>query len=129
MPVEGEKTCSKFANGQDIDYSGGKWPQGFVCPFTWAIFDNIQTCLYSRFQVSLYRTIGPHVYFFFSAGNTMTEHRSDPKVSSVVVDFQSTDIVGESTLEALIKLHGNQHDVWLFAKFQPLLWFSDITPA
>ena len=26
-------TCRKLANGQDIDYSAKKWPQGFICPF------------------------------------------------------------------------------------------------
>ena len=36
----------KLANGQDIDYfERKKWPQGFICPYTVAIFHNIQTCL------------------------------------------------------------------------------------
>ena len=43
-----------------------KWPQGFICPFTGAIFHNIQTCLfigiYNRSQVCVYRTIGPLVF-------------------------------------------------------------------
>ena len=39
--------------------------QGIICPFTGAFFHNMQTCLlvytYNRFQVSVYRTIGPLV--------------------------------------------------------------------
>ena len=46
--------------GQYIDYSEKKkWPKGFICPYTWTIFYNI--CIYSRSQVSVYRTIGPLV--------------------------------------------------------------------
>ena len=36
-----------------------KWPKGFICPYTGTIFYNIR--IYSRFQVSVYRTIGPLV--------------------------------------------------------------------
>ena len=40
--------------------------QGIICPFTGALFHNMQTCLlvytYNRSQVSVYRTIGPLVY-------------------------------------------------------------------
>ena len=50
--------------------------QGIICPFTGAFFHNMQTCLlvytYNRYQVSVYRTIGPlvsdvfmHVQFLF----------------------------------------------------------------
>ena len=46
--------------GQYIDYSEeNKWPKGFICPYTGTIFYNI--CIYSRSQVSVYRTIGPLV--------------------------------------------------------------------
>ena len=46
--------------GQYIDCSEKKkWPKGFICPYTWTIFYN--TCIYSRSQVSVYRTIGPLV--------------------------------------------------------------------
>ena len=46
--------------GQYIDYSEKKkWPKGFICPYTGTIFYNI--CIYSRSQVSVYRTIGPLV--------------------------------------------------------------------
>ena len=42
-----------------------KWPKGFICPYTGTIFCNIR--IYSRSQVSVYRTIGPLVFvcFFF----------------------------------------------------------------
>ena len=36
-----------------------KWPKGFICPYTGTIFYNIR--MYSRSQVSVYRTIGPLV--------------------------------------------------------------------
>ena len=36
-----------------------KWPKGFICPYTGTIYYNI--CIYSRSQVSVYRTIGPLV--------------------------------------------------------------------
>ena len=36
-----------------------KWPKGFICPYTGTIFYNIR--IYSRSQVSVYRTIGPLV--------------------------------------------------------------------
>ena len=39
-----------------------KWPKGFICPYTGTIFYNIR--IYSRSQVSVYRTIGPLVYIF-----------------------------------------------------------------
>ena len=46
--------------GQYIDYSEKKkWPKGFICPYTGTIFYNIR--IYSRSQVSVYRTIGPLV--------------------------------------------------------------------
>ena len=48
--------------GQYIDYSvEKKWPKGFICPYTGTIFYNIH--IYSRSQVSVYRTIGPLVSF------------------------------------------------------------------
>ena len=49
--------------GQYIDYSEKKkWPKGFICPYTGTIFYIIR--IYSRSQVSVYRTIGPLVYLF-----------------------------------------------------------------
>ena len=45
--------------GQFIDYSEKKRPKGFICPYTGTIFYNIR--IYSRSQVSVYRTIGPLV--------------------------------------------------------------------
>ena len=51
--------------GQYIDYSEKiKWPKGFICPYTGNIFYMIR--LYSRSQVSVYRTIGPLVFFSFA---------------------------------------------------------------
>ena len=38
-----------------------KWPKGFICPYTGTIFYIIR--IYSRSQVSVYRTIGPLVGF------------------------------------------------------------------
>ena len=40
-----------------------KWPQGFICPCTGTIFykSNMFIGMYSRSQVSVYRTIGPLV--------------------------------------------------------------------
>ena len=38
---------------------GKKWPKGFICPYSGTIFYNIR--IYSRSQVSVYRTIGPLV--------------------------------------------------------------------
>ena len=52
----------KILYGQYIDYSEKKkkqWPKGFICPYTGTIFYNIS--IYSRSQVSFYRTIGPLV--------------------------------------------------------------------
>ena len=49
--------------GQYIDYSEKKWPKGFICPYTGTIFYKI--CIYSRSQVSVYRTIGPLFFFLF----------------------------------------------------------------
>ena len=52
--------------GQYIDYSDEKkWPKGFICPYTGTTFYNIR--IYSRSQVSVYRTIGP--LFFFENDN------------------------------------------------------------
>ena len=49
--------------GQYIDYSEKKkWPKGFICPYTGNIFYNIR--IYSRSEVSVYRTIGPLVFVF-----------------------------------------------------------------
>ena len=46
--------------GQYIDYSEKKWHKGFICPYnTGTIFYIIR--IYSRSQVSVYRTIGPLV--------------------------------------------------------------------
>ena len=39
-----------------------KWPKGFILPYTGTIFYNIR--IYRRFQVSVYRTIGPLVLIF-----------------------------------------------------------------
>ena len=39
-----------------------KWPKGFICPYTGTIFYIIR--IYSRSQVSIYRTIGPLVLLF-----------------------------------------------------------------
>ena len=43
--------------------------QGIICPFTGAFFHNMQTCLlvytYNRSQVSVYRTIGPLVLYYY----------------------------------------------------------------
>ena len=36
-----------------------KWPKGFICPYTGTIFYNIR--VFSKSQVSVYRTIGPLV--------------------------------------------------------------------
>ena len=48
--------------GQYIDYSEKKkWPKGFICPYTETIFYIIR--IYSRSQVSVYRTIGPLVAY------------------------------------------------------------------
>ena len=41
-----------------------KMARGLICPFTGAIFHNIQTAIYSRSQVSDYKTIGPLVLFY-----------------------------------------------------------------
>ena len=55
MPFEG-----KNLYGQYIDYSEKKkWPKGFICPYAGTIFYIIR--IYSRSQVSVYRTIGPLV--------------------------------------------------------------------
>ena len=35
----------KLANGQNFDYSKTIGPQGFICPYTGAIYHNIETCL------------------------------------------------------------------------------------
>ena len=43
-----------------------KWPKGFICPYTGTIFYNIR--IYSRSQVSVYRTIGPLVCLTWSHG-------------------------------------------------------------
>ena len=49
--------------GQYIDYSEKIMAQGLhTCPYTGTIFYNIR--IYSRSQVSVYRTIGPLVMFF-----------------------------------------------------------------
>ena len=56
------KTCRKLANRQEIIMKK-KWSQGFICPFTGAIFHNIQTSLlvYTTDRVNVYKTIGPLV--------------------------------------------------------------------
>ena len=48
--------------GQYIDYSEKKMAQGLHLPLYGTIFYNIG--IYSRSQVSVYRTIGPLVFFF-----------------------------------------------------------------
>ena len=58
------KASRKLANGQNIeDSEKRKWPKGFICPCTGVKYHNIQTCL--RSQVSVYRTIGPLVVYFY----------------------------------------------------------------
>ena len=61
--------------GQYIDYSEKKkWPKGFICPYTGTIFYIIH--IYSRSQVSVYRTIGPLVFLvFFSQGSFPTKYK------------------------------------------------------
>ena len=54
----------KLANGQDIDYVEKKWPQSFICPFTGAIFHNIQTCL----LVYIQQISGEHLHDHWSSG-------------------------------------------------------------
>ena len=45
----------ELANGQNIeDSEKRKWPKGFICPCTGVKYHNIQTCLCSRSQVSVY---------------------------------------------------------------------------
>ena len=60
-------TCHLKENWQMdiiIDYSGNKWPKGFIGPCTGAKYHNIQMFIgiCSRSQVSVYRTIGPLVF-------------------------------------------------------------------
>ena len=62
-----EKTCRKLANGQDIDYLGKKkknGPRASSAPILGlfsVIFKHVYWYIYSRSQVSVYRTIGPLV--------------------------------------------------------------------
>ena len=61
-----------------------KWPKGFICPYTGTIFYII--LIYSRCQVSVYRTIGPLVVFFFffffeGGGGYVTSARLDSNQS------------------------------------------------
>ena len=65
------KTVEMSVEGKDLQEIGKwtgywllwkKWPQGFVCPFTGAIFHFIG--IYNRSQMSVYRTIGPLVSLF-----------------------------------------------------------------
>ena len=61
------KTCRKLANGQDIDYSEEKMVPGLHLPLYWDCFlqySNMFIGIYSRHQVSVYRTIGPQVLIF-----------------------------------------------------------------
>ena len=53
MSFEGKNLYEQY-----IDYSEKK-AKGFICPYTGTIFYNIR--IYSRSQVSVYRTIGPLV--------------------------------------------------------------------
>ena len=58
MSFEGKDLYGQYMY---IDYSEQKkWPKGFFCPYTGTIFYNIR--IYSRSQVSVYRTIGPLVF-------------------------------------------------------------------
>ena len=58
--------------GQYIDYSEKtKWPKGFICPYTGTIFYNIP--IYSRSQVSVYRTIGPLVDRYYCINSAETK--------------------------------------------------------
>ena len=55
MSFEGKNLYEQY-----IDYSEEKkWTKGFICPYTGTIFYIIR--IYSRSQVSVYRTIGPLV--------------------------------------------------------------------
>ena len=69
--------------GQYIDYSEKKWPKGFICPYTGTIFYNI--CIYSRSQVSVYRTIGPLVLSAF--------HLICPNKTDQMFENWSTDAI------------------------------------
>ena len=62
------KASKKLANGQNIDYSEKrKRPKGFICPalgLNTMIFKHVYWYM-QQTQVSVYRTIGPLVYFVF----------------------------------------------------------------
>ena len=63
--------------------------QGIICPFTGAFFHNMQTCLlvytYNRSQVSVYRTIGPLVFFFYQKFSIFTTE----KISMCMASFRN----------------------------------------
>ena len=61
----------KILYGQYIDYSGKKMAQGLHLPHTGTIFYNIR--IYSRSQVSVYRTIGPLVLVSASKHRLLVE--------------------------------------------------------
>ena len=42
----------------------------------------------------------------------MSKHSSIPYVSSKIVDFQSTEIIGRAKLSNLIKLHGKDTNIF-----------------
>ena len=59
-----------------------KWPKGFICPYTGTIFYNIR--IYSRSQVSVYRTIGPLVRVFVFA-----KVKNSISVTALILDRKS----------------------------------------
>ena len=72
------KASRKLANGQNIDYSEKtKMAQGPHLPLHWGLiplYSNmfIGTRICSRSQVSVYKTIGPLVYFYNRIENVST---------------------------------------------------------
>ena len=70
MSFEGKNLYGQYMY---IDYSEKKkWPKGFICPYTGTIFYNIR--IYSRSQVSVYRTIGPLVLCRYTS-NCRAKHK------------------------------------------------------
>ena len=48
----------------------------------------------------------------------MSKHSSIPYISSKIVDFQSTEIIGRAKLSNLIKLHGKEYRIILFGSIE-----------
>lgn len=75
--------------------------------------NGIISCSFTRSNTansdSKYYDLNTDYYLMLGVGpistNQMTKHSSIPYISSTVVDFQSTDIVGRATVAALVKLH------------------------